>query len=187
MSVEHETILFDVNDFKVYALEDDSGASPSYGAAVDVYGIANVSLDPNFVTAVLKGDAKIIARKGKLDQFNAKTTYGRLSADVLEVVLGAEVADVSSSHARTRFRAATSLPYFKAAFLISDADNGVEDVQVHLYKCQISGGTLLGQQTDQFGQPTLEFSGIGLDCAGGPWQDIMADFDFFNVATPLEA
>lgn len=185
MPAAHESILFDVHDFKVYPLTVDSGASPTYGAGVDVYGVADVSLDPNLVTAELKGDGKIIAKKGKLDRIKFKSTYGRLSADVLGVVLGATVSDPSASQARARILAGVSLPYFKAAFRISDADNGIEDVHVTIYKAQITGGTLLGQSSDNFGQPTLDCEGIGLASTAANFLDLMADVDFFTNVTAL--
>lgn len=187
MAAANEAILFDVHDFKVYPLTDDTGASPVYGAAVDVYGIAEVGLDMNLVTAELKGDGKIIAKRGKLDRLPLSATYGRLSGDVLEVIIEAEVSAPSITQSRTRIRAGAGLPYFKAAFLIEDADNGIEDVHVTLYKCQVTGGTLLGQSTDNYGQPTFAFDSIGLASTDPEWIDVMADFDFFTEATALPA
>lgn len=178
MPAAHESVLFDVHDFKVYPLTADTGASPTYGDAVDVYGIAEVGLDPTLVTAELKGDGKVIAKKGKMDRVSSSATYGRLSADVLAVILGTTTTDVSETQARARILAGTSLPYFGAAFVIEDADNGIEDVVVTLYKCQVTGGSLLGQSTDNFGQPSFEFEGIGL--AATDFENWMADIDFFT-------
>ena len=177
MAAEHEAILFDVHDFKVYPLTDDSGASPTYGAAVDVYGIAEVGLDPTLVTAELKGDGKTIAKKGKLDRLSGTATYGRLSGDVLAVILGTEMVDVSADQARARLLSGQSLPYFGLAFVIEDTDNGLEDVVVIAYKAQVTGGSLLGQSTDNFGQPSFTWEGIGL-ASTSAWQDVMADIQF---------
>ena len=187
MPAAHEAILFDVHDFKVYALTDDSGASPVYGPAVDVYGIAEVGLDMNLVTAELKGDGKIIAKRGKIDRLPLSATYGRLAGDVLDVVLGAATTDIGATQARTRLLAGQNLPYFKAAFRIEDADNGIEDVLVTCYKCQITGGTLLGQSSDNFGQPSFTMDAIGLAATDPAFMDVMADIDFYTVATPLPA
>lgn len=186
MAAAHETILFDVHDFKVYPLTANTGASPTYGAGIDVYGIAEVGLDPTFVTAELKGDGKVIAKKGKVDRMSLSATYGRLSGDVLDVILATTTEDVSATQARTRIEAGTSLPYFGAAFVIEDADNGIEDLVVTLYKCQITGGSILGQSTDNFGQPTMEMEAIGL-AGDAPWQNIMADIDFFTEETGVPA
>lgn len=187
MAAAHESVLFDVHDVKVFPLTSDlAGASPIYGSAVDVYGAAEVSLDPNLVTAELKGDAKIIAKRGRIDRLNSSVTYGRLSIDVLAVILAATASDPSADKARARFLSGASLPYFGMMFRISDADNLIEDVLVRLYKCQVTGGTLLGQSSDNFGQPSFDIEAIGLDCAGtANFEDLMADVDFYNVATPI--
>ena len=169
MPVPHETIYFDVNDFKVWPLLTDVvGASPTYGALVDVPGIASVGVDPNLVTAILKGDARVMARKGRTDQLNISATYGKLAGDALAVMLGMSVTDVAEAgsvpeHARFRLKSPASLPYFKAAFQIDDVDTGLGTLHVILYKTQLSGGTLIGSQTDQFGQPTLTAGAIALE------------------------
>lgn len=161
MPLTHETIVYDVHDFKIYPLLTDAdGASPTYGAAVDVPGIAEVGLDPNFVTAELKGDARVMARKGRVDRVSISATYGKLSLDVLKVLLGGVVSDTASTAAKWKLAGANSLPYFKAAFKIDDVDTGVGDVHVTVFKGQLTGGTLLGGSSDEFGQPTLELEAI---------------------------
>lgn len=158
MPTQHETVVFDVHDCKVYKLlTDNAGSSPTYSSAVDVPGIAEVSLDPNLLTAELKGDAKVIAKKGRIDKVNLSATYGKLALDVLGVVLGGTNTDQAGS-ARWRLAGTNSLPYFKIVFVINDADVG--QVKVTLYKAQVTGGTLLGQSSDQFGQPTMQVEGI---------------------------
>lgn len=181
----HETILFDVHDFKIYPMISDAGASPVYDTAIDVYGIAEVGLDPNLITAELKGDARVIAKKGRMDRLNLSATYGRLSLDVLQAILGATVSDPSATQARARFLAGTSLPYFGCSFVVEDADNDVEDVVVTLFKCQITGGSLLGQSSDNFGQPSFEVEAIGL--AATDFADVMADVDFYSEETGVPA
>lgn len=181
MPTAHETTLYDVNDCKVYPLLTDVvGASPTYGAAVDVPGIANVSLDPNLVTAELKGDARVIAKKGKIDKFNVQATYGKLSLDVLKVILGGTVTSASGS-AKYSFSGANKLTYFKIEFAIDDAEVG--QVVVRLHKAQLTGGTLLGQQTDQFGQPTMSLEGI--PCEGNV--GLFVDIEFLDVPIVLGA
>lgn len=185
MAAATETVLFDVHDFKVYPMESDTGASPVYGDAIDVYGIAEVGLDPTLVSAELKGDGRVIAKKGKLDRLSGSATYGRLSSEVLVAIIDAVSTAVSATQHRTRLLAGRSLPYFGAAFVIEDADNGIEDVVVTLYKCQVTGGTLLGQSTDNFGQPSFEWEAIGL--AASSMADVMADIDFFTEETGVPA
>lgn len=159
MAVAHETVTYDVHDFKVYPLlTNAAGASPTYDPAVDVPGIAEVSMDPNIVSAVLKGDARVMARKARIDEFTLSGTYGKLDLDVLEVLIGGTTSDPSGSQANWTIAPGSSLPYFKAKFKIDDTDVGIGSVVVTLYVCQLTGGTLLGQSTDNFGQPTFQLS-----------------------------
>lgn len=179
----NETVVFDVHDFKVWALISDfsTDASPTYASvAVDVPGIAEVSLDPNFITAELKGDAKVIAKKGRIDRFNLSATYGKLAQKVLQVILGGEILDGTAGKSRYRTKGRNSMPYFGCAFTIEDADVGM--VRVILYKAQLTGGTLINQSTEEFGQPSLEAEGIPCDSD----DDLFFDVDFLDTAAPLE-
>lgn len=164
MAAGHSTVVYDVEDFKVYKMLTDGAASaaPTYGAAVDVPGIAEVSLEPNFVTAELKGDATIIAKKGRVDRVQVSATYGKVAIDVLDVVLGGTITDAAGS-AEWLLEGANSLPYFKAEFRIADVELGLGSVNVKVFKAQLTGGTLLGGSSDQFGQPTLQLEGIRTD------------------------
>lgn len=181
-AAQKETVVFDVHDFKVWALVSDSptDASPTYASvAVDVPGIAEVGLDPNFVTAELKGDAKVIAKKGRIDRFNLSATYGKLAQQVLQVILGGSVFDSVSGKSRYRLGGRNSLPYFGCAFTIDDADIG--QVRVILYKAQLTGGSLLSQSTEEFGQPSLEAEGIPCDSD----DELFFDVDFLDTAETL--
>jgi hypothetical protein len=62
------TVTYDVHDAAVAPMLTDAsgGGAPTYGPWVDVPGIQQVSLDPELANAVLKGDARTIARKGKV-------------------------------------------------------------------------------------------------------------------------
>lgn len=179
MAASHETVLFDVDDFKVYPLVDDTGASPVYGTAVDVPGIAEVGLDPNLLTAELKGDGgRVLAKRGKIDRFNFSATYGKLDLDALEVLIALQVEDFGSDAgevARGRYKAGTQLPEFLAAFQVLDVEGSLGALTVVAYKCQVTGGTLLGQSTDEFGQPTVDFEATGLQSTDAEWTDVMLD------------
>lgn len=160
--VQHETVLYDVHDFKLYPLLTDpvgGAGAPTYAAAIDVPGIAEVSMDPNFATAQLKGDARVIARKGRVDAFNISATYGKLSLDVLKALLGGVVTDTADTSADWAIGGANSLPYFGCAFAINDLDTGLGSLHVALFKAQLTGGRLLGGSSDSFGQPTMSISG----------------------------
>lgn len=158
MPAAEETLVYDIQDFKVYpVLTDASGASPTFDTGVDVPGINSVSLDPNLVSAELKGDGgKLIGFKSRADRFNVSATYGKLSLDVLEVIMGQTSTAVGNDFEMNLDT--DELPKFRAAFQILDTSDDVGDVHVDLYVCRLSGGTLLSQSSDSFGQPTFDLT-----------------------------
>lgn len=182
MALGHQTVVFDVHDCKVYVLLTDTGASPTYGPAIDVPGIASIDVSPNFVTAELKGDAKVIAKKGRVDKMTLSATYGKVSIDVLHALLGGAITDTASTQANWKFKGANSLAYFKLIFKIDDVETGLGDVVVTLWKCQLTGGTLVGGSSDNFGQPTLQLEGIPCDSS-----DDMIDVDLYSTLQTLPA
>lgn len=186
MPITHETVLFDVKDCKVYSMTADTGASPTYGAAVDVPGIAQFGVNPDFATAILKGDGgKTLASKGKVPQVNASLTYGKVALDVLETVIDSAVTDSGSTpnqKATWRLLGSNKTIYFKVEVLIDDVEVGLGGVRVIFYKASLTGGGFLGQQTDQFGQPTLEIAGIAADS-----NDYMLDIVIDETLTQLSA
>lgn len=167
MPLAHETWTFDVYDFKVYPLLTDTGASATYGAAVDVPGISQVSVDPNVVSAELKGDARVLAKRGKIDKFNLSATYGIISLDALVVLMGGAVTDTGETASEWSMAPGTKLPYFKAAFKTEDVETGIGDLHVTLEKCLLTGGTLLGGSSDEFGQPSMQIEGFSPNATNG--------------------
>lgn len=164
MPLTHETVVYDVHDAKVYPmLTDATGASPTYGAAVDVPGIAEISAEPNLVTAELKGDATVIAKKGRVDRINVSATYGKLSLDAIQVIMGGAKGDTASTQAGYRISAPASLPYFKLEAQIKDLDIGVGSLRIVLYKCQLTGGTLISTSSDNFNQPSFDAEALAID------------------------
>ena len=164
MPLSHETITFDVVDCKVYPLTADSvGASPTYGAAVDVPGIQAVSLDMNIVSQELKGDATIIDKRSKLESFKCTLKHAKTSLDVLAKLIGGTVVDAGSTPNQTAtwsLNGGTSFPYAKIAWRIEDVDTGIGNCLVTLYKAKITAGKLMDQQTDGYGQPTYDVDAI---------------------------
>jgi hypothetical protein len=185
MPTPTESVVFDVHDAKVWPLTSDASDSPTYGAPVDVPGIADVSMDPNLQTSELKGDATIIAKKGRLDKFNMSSTYGKLSMNVMEAILGGETTEASDIQ-EYRYKGGTSLPYFAYGVNLLDVEPGLGSIQVIVFKAQITGGTLLSQSSDNFGQPTFDVEGISLNCPEpSEWYGVMMAMRFFPTVVQL--
>lgn len=164
MAVTHETVFFDVHDFVVWSMTTDAAnASPTYGAAIDVPGIAEVGLDFEFVSAALKGDARTLDRKARIDGLTLAATYGKFDLDVNEVIYGGYKLDEGTGlteRARWGTIGGQRLPSFGARFVIADVDLGLDAIVCTVFKAQITGGTPLGSSTDSYGQPTMEIGGI---------------------------
>lgn len=198
MPIAHRTVIFDVADAKVYnLLTDVVGASPTYGPPIDVYGAASFKVDANLVTAEIKGDSRIIAKKGRVDRFNCSLTYGKLDMDVLDVLINGDIRDQGTAPNQTsgfRMSSPATLPYFKLAIQIADLDIGIGDVTIVLYKCTITGGTFMGTSSDNFGQPSFDCEAIategmlpqvGLVGGAGTEVGVMMDLLFHQTLTPI--
>jgi len=151
-----DTLVYDVEDFKVYPVSTDtSSASPTFGTAVDVPGINSISLDPGLVSAEVKGDGgKVLGFKSRADRYTVSATYSKLSLDVLEVIMG-QTTTLNGNDQELALDT-DELPKFRAVIQVLDTSSDVGDVHVDLYVCRLSGGTLLGQSADNFGQPTFD-------------------------------
>jgi hypothetical protein len=162
MAANNSTITFDVQDCKVYPVSTDVSGGITYGAAIDVPGIQEVSVEPNFVTVELKGDGQVLAKKGKIDRLNFSATYSELSLAVLAVIYGGSIANTGSGSAEVATYGfdGASLPYFKVEFLVNDLESDLAELVFTLNKCQVTGGTIMGGSTDNFGTPSFEAEAI---------------------------
>lgn len=173
MSMNQQTVIYDVQQLKVYefATEDVvGGASPTYGTGVICEGIAETNLTPNLIVAELKGDGgMVISKKGRTDRWTLAFTYGRLGVDSLAVMLGGTLLDSGvgpSEVVSWTQNGPNELPSFKCEFKIASTDNGVGDLHVILYNCQVKSATFLDAKTDAFGQPKIDLEAIPLLSTG---------------------
>ena len=162
MAANNSTISFDVQDCKVYPVTADVTGGITYGAAVDVPGIQEVSVEPNFISVELKGDGKVLAKKGKVDRLNFSATYSELSLPVLATIFGGSVGTAGSGAAEeaTYEFDGDSLPNFKIEFLVNDLESDLAEMVFTLNKCQITGGTIFSGSTDNFSTPSFDAEAI---------------------------
>ena len=185
MAANNSTITFDVQDCKIYPVATDAAGGITYGAAIDVPGIQEVSVEPNFVTAELKGDGQVLAKKGKIDRLNFSATYSELSLPVLSVIYGGSVVTAGAASAETAGYAfgGGSLPYFKVEFLVNDLESDLAELVFTLNKCQVTGGTIMGSSTDNFGTPSFDAEAILPYASAVPFGTV----EFRETATGLSA
>lgn len=157
MTVAHQSILYDVNDLHIWPmLTDTAGASPTYGAAIDVPGVSQVSIDPTITANSLKGDGRTMASRARLDDFAFKATYGEGALAVLDAVLNGDGVVDATHVARSSLVLPRSTGKFAVRFVITDVDLGLAGLVVTAFSAQLSGGTLIAAASDAYAQPTLE-------------------------------
>lgn len=180
----HQTVTFDVHDAGIAVLlTDPVTGSPTYDTWTDIPGISQAGVDPEFVSAELKGDAKVLARKGKTSGFTVNLTYSVLSLDVQKALFGGTITDtttVGTESAKYSLLGTNSLPYFKLAFAVQDLTTGAATLHVVLHKCQVTGGSLFDQQTDEFGTRSVQVSAIPTTST-----DKLIDINIYANATTL--
>lgn len=81
--------VFAVEDCKIRkVLTDPSGGPATYGPAIDVPGIKNVTISGDVNTVQLRGDNTALETDTTLTGLTASMDHAKLSLDVLEVLLG---------------------------------------------------------------------------------------------------
>lgn len=166
MAANNSSVLYDIKDCTVYPLVSDvTGASAAtYGTGIDVPGINALSLDPNIISAEIKGDSRVYATKARIDKLTGAITYSELALDVLAVILGGSIVDTGtgSSEIATYNFVSDELPYFKIEALIEDVTDDLAEVVIVIPKAKITGSSLVAQTSDNFAQPSFDFAGVGL-------------------------
>lgn len=147
MSITRETVTYNLDDCKIFPLTADAvGGSPSYGTGIDVPVIQSHTAQAEFISAELKGDAKLVDIYSKPEKWTGSVRHGAMSFDALEVLLGGTASDSGSSpNERKAFKLqGASVPgYFKLETQIkyvggAEAGGGA-DFHVILYKVKVTG------------------------------------------------
>lgn len=180
-----QSIVYNVHDLKVYPITalGDAATDPTYGTPVDVPGVNEVTLDPQIVEAMLKGDGSIIDQRSVLEAVTLTFAYGKLAPDVLAVVDGGSVS-TNAGATTTRYvrKASDKVPPFALAAKVEEVDNPGGAAKMYLYNGKITGGGIFAAQTDEYGQPTFDVRGIKVPSSGA----IFA-VDLEDVGTDLPA
>jgi hypothetical protein len=160
--IASRSITFDVADAAVRPmLTDVSGGATTYGTWTDLPGVQSLQVNPNFITAELKGDAKTLDRRAKTSGFDVNVNYALLDLTVLGILLGGTVVNTDGLVATWELSAdASTTPYVQAAFAVNDVSGGLGNIIVCLNKCNTTGGDIFNQQTDQYGVRSLTLSAI---------------------------
>jgi hypothetical protein len=160
--IPQQTITFDVHDCKIAPMLTDTSTEdePTYGAWLDVPGIQQFQLNPQFITAELKGDGKTLDNRAKTSGFDVTANYAMLDLQVMKALLGGTYLNTGGVEASWTLGGDNSIPYVRIAFSIEDVSSGLGNVAVLLNKAKVSGGSLFDQQTDQYGTRSMQLSAI---------------------------
>lgn len=183
MPLQHNSIVFDVVDCKVYPMTADppGGASSTYGSGIDLPGIRELGVDPNLASAEIKGDGVVFARKAKVDRVNLTVTHSKIDLDILLAIHGGTITDTATTKSVWSLtQANNALGYFKLEAQITDTDFAVGDVHVVGYKCQLDSSRLFNQAPDSFGSPNFGMVAFPTS-AGGKMLDVV----FNSTVTPV--
>lgn len=157
-----QTVTYDVHDAKYGSLlTDTSGAgAPTYGAWTDVPGVQQVTMNTQFITAELKGDAKIIDTRSKVSGFDVTCNYAIFDLGLLVLLFGGTLVNTTTTEATWELMGQNSQPYGRLGFAVNDVSTGLGNIVVVLNKVKVTSGNLFDQQTDQYGSRSMGLSAI---------------------------
>ncbi len=139
MPIATSSLLLGVNDAKISKLLTDITTNPTYSSSVDVPGISEVKVSPNFVEKELKGDEVILDYYSKLESVDWSFNNAKISLDALAILLGGTVSasGTTPNQKQTYSLLGTDKPnYFKLEAQSTYTEIG--DAHVILYKCKAS-------------------------------------------------
>lgn len=184
MALPATTFTFDVHDAAVWTMVSDPiGGTATYGPKFDIPGVNNVSVEPEFISAVLKGDAKTLARRARIDSMNFSVGCSLLSLPLLGALYNGTTNTPTGDEPEVlEIAGAGSIPYVMFGFTILDAEIGIGSINVYGLKCQITGGNLFDQSTESFGGRSFQLSAIPLMSTNKMFRT-----QIFPTVTPLAA
>lgn len=170
------TVIYDVQDAKVYPLTADAPAGPTYGTSIDVPGIQQVELAPQYESNQLDGDGREIDTRTRLKAAELTFRYAKLDPEVLAALDGGTAETVEGPPPVTSYTRAADdrIPYFGFAAEVVEVDNPEGSAILHVYKCRITDGSLFAGETDDYGTP--EFTARAVYLEGGTlWRAELRD------------
>ena len=136
MTLPKESGLLGLDDVKIFEVTDStSGYTP--GSAVDVPGIQNIDLSPNYIQKPLMQDEEIDEYYSKLQSIYWSFANAKVSLDVLNILEGGSLSYEASPEKHTFTLSDDSEPkYFKLEGKINYSTEAIGDFHLVLYKCK---------------------------------------------------
>ncbi len=144
---------FGVRDAKMAAWT----AAETYGAAFDVGGIREFTLNLTLQTGQAEGDDVVLDRFSKIISLNARLSYVSVDQVILSLLTGATLSS-GASYERVLFGQADNVPYFAIAARIMGSNTA--DMHIFIPKCKISGNLQYQAQYGNYLIPQVDIEGV---------------------------
>lgn len=164
MPLSHVSKAFAVEDCKIYEMTaDPAGGSATYGSAIDVPGIKEVTISGTVESKELRGDNALLDARSVLKSLSVSVSNAKISLAVLSVLLGGATVDAGTTPNMTAtwdLLGSDTPNYFKlsAKTPADGADSIGGDVLVTLHKCVVSGLPDIGFAEEDY--RTVGFSAV---------------------------
>lgn len=156
MPLSHVTKWFGVSDAKIKKITaDPAGGTTTFATAVDVPGIKAVGISGDVTNNDLRGDNTLLDSNSVLGSIEIEFEHGKLSLDVLPVLLGGTTADSGTTPnqvaAYTLDNTGTfSYFQFEAKTPTAGVDSVTGDGHITLYKCILSEFPEMGFEEEDY-------------------------------------
>jgi hypothetical protein len=157
MPISRVSKLYSIQDAKIAPLTaDPAGGTATYGAAIDVPGIQEMTITGEIEVKTLRGDNTKLATNSAVTNIQVAVTHAKVSLDVLVAILGGTVTDAGTGAAETSTwdltGATATLPPFKLEGVTPP--NGVDiiggDLHWVLHNLTLSGFPELGFANEDY-------------------------------------
>ena len=139
MTLPKESGLLGLDDVKIFEVTADTAGGLTYGSAVDVPGMQNIDLAPNYINKPLMQDEEIDGYYSKLQSVHWSFANAKVSLDVLNILEGGSLSSTGTTpnEKHTFTLSDDSEPkYFKLEGKINYSTEAIGDFHLVLYKCK---------------------------------------------------
>jgi hypothetical protein len=171
MPAAKQALLIDIDDCKIYPLStDSSGSAPTYGAAIDIPNIVELTYNDETQSALAKGDAAVKGASLKTTHGKGKAKMTGLPLDVLQAMLGGTVTTAGTTPNQTATWSVSGgafASYFKLAGRAAVAegiDATASGAQIIIYKAKLASAPSITFGGSDYA--TLEFDFVAVQPNG---------------------
>jgi hypothetical protein len=157
-----------VNDAKIRLIVSDAAAAISYGDRINVPGIQEVSIKPEFENDELKGDGVTLDTYSKILKVTGSVKHAQLSLQLLAAITGGAYADSGASGTEKRkfvWSSADNPAYFEldaqSTYQGGSYAGGVGDCHFIIPKAKITSFEV-SMTNDAYATVSFDFDGVVL-------------------------